>query len=86
MTPVYNEAMRYFYFGFLKSILKSFQAQLGILIITGALLFFPEKVTAYLGIEASFMVQNDTYIRLIFYGMLVFFVLNILGRGLKKLT
>jgi len=77
--------MRYMYFGFLKSILRSFQAQLGILIITGALLFFPEKVTEYLGIDPEFMVQNDTYIRLIFFGMLVFFVLNLIGRGLKKL-
>lgn len=75
--------MRFFYFGFLRSLLKSFQAQLGVLVIAGAWLFFPELLIEYLGFEAGFLAQYDDWIRLIFYAVLVFFVLN-LFKGLFK--
>ncbi len=76
--------MRFFYFGFLRSLLKSFQAQLGVLIITGVWLFAPQLLVEYLGFKAGFLAQYDDWIRLIFYAVLVFFVLNLLKKPFKK--
>jgi len=77
--------MRFFYFGALRSLLKSFQAQLGVLVITGVWLFAPELLIQYLSFEAGFLAQYEDWIRLIFYAVLVFFVLNVLGKIIKKI-